>query len=58
MMFINSSTFSPLVLYTESDCFQVLMWNLWKWITLFLIAAILAVSLVKLILGMYVTLES
>jgi hypothetical protein len=53
-MFISFSTFCPVVLCTESDCFQVLMWNLSKWIILFLIAAILAVFRVKQILGMYV----
>jgi hypothetical protein len=60
---INELTFSSYVLavvlpvqcflYTEDYCFQVQMWNLLKWIILFLVAAILAVSLVKQIHGMY-----
>jgi hypothetical protein len=39
--------------HSENDCFQVLTWNLMKQITLFLVAAIWIVSLLKQIHGTY-----
>lgn len=52
------STSCPVVLICRECFFQVLMWNLLKQITLFPVAAILAVSLVKQIHGMYVTCDN